>query len=67
LEIQGPLALNFVGILARISAILADAGVSLVAISTFNTDYFLVKEPELAAATDALRAGGYTVIDDAGR
>ncbi len=62
LELQGPFALSIVGILAVISATLANAGVSIFALSTFNTDYLLVKDADLATATDALRASGYTVI-----
>ncbi|MGA3398026.1 MAG: ACT domain-containing protein [Acetobacteraceae bacterium] len=65
LEMAGPFALSIVGVLAAISATLANAGVSIVAVSTFNTDYLLVKDADLVGATAALRAGGYTVIDQA--
>jgi hypothetical protein len=49
-------------VLAAIAAPLAAAGVSIFAISTFDTDYVLVKEENLAKAVDALRAAGHLVV-----
>jgi hypothetical protein len=50
-----------VGILADVSAALADANVSIFAVSTFETDYVLVKQESLTRSIDALKAQGYTV------
>jgi hypothetical protein len=53
-EVAGPLAFELVGILATLSGALARAEVSVFAISTFNTDYLLVKEAQVPAARAAL-------------
>jgi len=60
-EVAGPLEFSLTGILAAIATPLAHAGVSIFAVSTFDTDYVLVKEENLAKAVDALRAAGHTV------
>ncbi len=62
-RIEGVLDFSLVGILAAISTRLADAGIGLFTVSTFNTDYVLVKEADLARALAVLRAGGYIVRD----
>ena len=61
-RLQGILDFALVGVLAKISGLLADARISVFAVSTYNTDYFLVKAAALACALDALRDGGYTVL-----
>ncbi|TXT44996.1 MAG: hypothetical protein FD137_1452 [Spirochaetes bacterium] len=61
LKIKGPFSFEVVGVLAQASAILAAAGVSIFAVSTFDTDYLLVKEKSLAEACDALKKGGHEV------
>lgn len=61
LQVQGPLDFGAVGILAAITGPLAEAGISLFALSTFDTDYVLVREASLPAATAALRAAGHIV------
>ena len=61
LQVEGPLDFALTGILASIAKPLADAKVSLFAISTFDTDYVLVKEQTLERATHALRAAGFTI------
>ena len=61
LQVAGPLDFALVGILAAIAAPLAEAGVSIFAVSTFDTDYVLVKESNLARAIDALRDAGHEV------
>jgi hypothetical protein len=61
LKVTGPFALSEVGVLAALSAPLAEAEVSLFAISTFDTDYLLVSEKQLDAAIAALRAAGHRV------
>jgi uncharacterized protein len=61
LQVAGPLDFSLTGVLAAIATPLAAAGVSIFAISTFNTDYVLVKEENVAKAMEALRAAGHRV------
>ncbi len=61
LKVRGPLDFSLVGILAGISGTLADAGVSIFAISTYDTDYILVRGAEIEAAVTTLRTAGYEV------
>jgi uncharacterized protein len=58
----GPLDFSLTGILAEISAILARAEVSIFAISTFDTDYLLVKSEKLPTAKRALLKAGCIFI-----
>ena len=58
-RVAGALDFSLVGILARLSSALAAAGVSLFAVSTYNTDYILVRQGDLPRALDALRAAGF--------
>jgi len=62
LEVVGPLDFTMTGILSNISTALADAKISIFAISTFDTDYILVKEECIGAAIEALRSNKYQVI-----
>lgn len=57
----GVLDLSLVGIAARFSGILAEAGVNINIISTFDTDYVMIKQGKLAKALTALREAGYVV------
>jgi hypothetical protein len=50
-----------VGVWASLTTSLADAGISVFAISTFDTDYLLVRQEELPDAIDALRESGHVV------
>ena len=59
LRLHGPFPFQAVGILASVAQPLALAGVSLFAVSTFDTDYFLIKRDQLPAALDALAAAGH--------
>jgi len=61
LKVDGPLDFSLVGILSGLSTALAEAGISLFALSTFDTDYILVKAEKLAGACQALKARGYEV------
>ena len=58
-RIQGELDFSLIGILASIATRLADAGISIYALSTFDTDYVLVKAGDFDRALDALSAAGY--------
>ena len=49
------------GVLAGLSTVLAQAGVSIFAVSTFDTDYVLVKQDRLATALMVLETAGYGV------
>ncbi len=60
-RVRGSLPPTLVGILLSIAEPLAEAGLSIFAISTYETDYVLVKARDLAAALDALRAAGHRV------
>ena len=61
LRVVGTVPFSVVGVLASLTAPLAEAGVSLFAVSTFDTDYLLVKEEDLTVALDALRRRGHAV------
>ena len=61
LKVRGPLDFGLIGVMARLTVALAAAHVSLVAISTFDTDYVLVREEDLARAVAALQAAGCAV------
>lgn len=60
-RVQGSLDFNQVGIIAGLSGALADAGVSIFALSTYDTDYVMVKQADLERAVAALRKAGYPV------
>jgi hypothetical protein len=62
LMVCGPLPFDAVGILAGIAGALTAAAIALLAISTFDTDYVLVRDERADAAVTALRAAGYEVI-----
>ena len=60
-KICGVLDFSLVGILAGISSILADGKIGIFAISTYNTDYILVKEESFSRAEELLKNNGYKV------
>ena len=57
--IDGMLDLSMVGVLAKISTILAENGISIFSMSTYNTDYILVKEHKWGKAMSVLMKAGY--------
>ncbi|KAA2258615.1 ACT domain-containing protein [Solihabitans fulvus] len=61
LTVRGPLEFTLTGIMAALSGGLAAAGVSLFALSTYDTDHLLVKATDLDRAVRALLAGGNEV------
>lgn len=61
LALEGPFAFDEVGVLAAVLAPLAQAGIGVFAVSTFDTDYVLVKAERLDAALEALRTAGHHV------
>jgi hypothetical protein len=62
LEVLGPLAFSLTGILSQIASSLARANISIFAISTFDTDYILVKKAVVQEAIKALRSDDYKVL-----
>ena len=56
--ILGPLDFSLVGILAKIAGILAEAGISIFAVSTYNTDYILIKADQFDRAVTVLTKKG---------
>ena len=62
-RIQGVLNFSLIGILAKIAAALADNGISIFAVSTYNTNYVLMKKENYQKALDVLKALGYMIID----
>ena len=62
-QVQGPLDFSLVGLLAAITAPLAESGVSIFAVSTFDTDFILVKDAQLSRAQAALHQAGFTVMN----
>jgi hypothetical protein len=63
LKVLGPLDFSLVGILASISKTLADCGVSIFAISTYDTDYILVKEIDIDRAVESLETAKVAVVE----
>lgn len=66
LQLEGTIDLDQTGIAAVFTRLLADAGVAVFLIATFDTDYVLIRESRLEAAVAALRAGGYEIHDRIG-
>lgn len=61
IEVVGPLDFSLTGILAGLAQPLAREGISIFAISTYNTDYILVKESQLTRARSVLKGEGYNI------
>ncbi len=61
LKVHGPFVLSEIGVLASLAAPLAEAKITLFAVSTFDTDYLLVASETLPAAIAALERAGHTI------
>lgn len=61
-RIQGVLDFSLIGILSKIAALMAENGIGIFAVSTYNTDYILTKEDQFKKALEILSAAGYTVV-----
>ena len=61
-RIQGVLDFSLIGILSRLSGILAENKIGLFAVSTYNTDYILVKAGQFDRALEVLAAEGFPVV-----
>ena len=61
-RIRGELDFSLIGILSMLSGILAEHKIGIFAVSTYNTDYILVKEENFDRALEVLKSEGYTVV-----
>ncbi|OGP51944.1 MAG: amino acid-binding protein [Deltaproteobacteria bacterium RBG_13_51_10] len=61
LKVEGPLDFSTTGILASLTMPLAKEGISVFAVSTYNTDYLLVKEQHLGKAVQVLSQNGHQI------
>lgn len=61
-RIQGVLDFSLIGILSKITTILAEHKIGVFAISTFNTDYIFVKEENFSKAIELMSSAGYSII-----
>ena len=59
IKVSGPMELNTVGILSKLTSVLADAHISIFAISTYDTDYILIQVDKTDEAVAVLRDAGY--------
>ena len=62
LKVRGPLDFSLTGVLVSLARPLAEAGISIFAMATYDTDYILVKEAELDRALAALAQLGHEII-----
>ena len=61
MQIEGTLGFTLTGVLASVAAPLAKAGISVFAVSTYDTDYLLVSNEDLQEATQVLEAAGHAI------
>ena len=61
MKVEGPIAFEMTGVAAALVAPLSEARISVFVMSTFDTDYLLVKTASIAAAIDALRRAGHDI------
>ena len=63
LKLHGPFPLDAIGVLSSVAKPLAEAAISLFALSTFDTDYILVKRIHAKQAIAALTLAGHTLVE----
>ena len=61
-RIQGILDFSMIGVLSKLSNVLAEHQIGIFVVSTFNTDYVLVKEENFEQALSVLAAAGYNIV-----
>ena len=62
LEVEGPLSFSLVGVLAALTVPLAEAGVSVFPVATYDTDHLLIRDREEQHAVDALTEAGHEIV-----
>ena len=62
-RIQGELDFSLIGILAGISAVLAENRIGIFVVSTYNTDYVLIKRENYQRGLEILEVAGYKIVD----
>lgn len=62
LEFVGPFAFNETGVIAAIAVPLAEAGISISVLATYNTDYLFVRNEAVESAAEILQAAGHRVV-----
>lgn len=60
-RIQGVLDFSLIGVLAKISSLLAEGGIGIFVVSTYNTDYVLTMQKDYERALDILTQAGYSI------
>jgi hypothetical protein len=63
IQVEGPFDFETIGVLASLAAPLAEAGVPILCLSTYDTDYLLVREEHLGRAAGALAGAGHRVVE----
>ena len=63
LRIQGILDFSLIGILSKITSLLAQNQIGIFAVSTYNTDYIFTKAEQIAAAVEVLKSNGYVLVE----
>lgn len=66
LRVAGKLDFDMVGVLSGLTGCLSAAGIPVFVVSTFETDYLLVKRDSLGSAAKALQGAGYSIVEDSG-
>ena len=61
-RVEGVLDFSLTGILSKLTTVLAEKEIGVFAVSTYNTDYVLIKEKDRQAAEKALADAGYTIV-----
>ncbi|MCY7185422.1 ACT domain-containing protein [Streptococcus gallolyticus] len=61
-RIEGVLDISLIGILSKISSLLAENNIGIFAISTYNTDYILTKTTDFQSALRVLEEAGYQIL-----
>ncbi len=62
LKVEGPLDFSMTGVLACLAKPLAEANVSIFVLSTYDTDYLLVRDRDIASAVAVLRKEGHSIV-----
>ena len=61
LRIVGQLDFSLVGVISQLAKLLADANISVFVLSTYDTDYFLVRQQDVDRTVDALKVAGHSM------